>query len=160
MDQEQESKKILIVEDEADIRRVLCAYLQYAGFQVRGAAHGCEAIRIIPEFNPHLVVLDLMMQPTNGWEVLHWLRTNQICPPMPVIILTAISNIKEQVRGFEEGAMEYMEKPTQPSKLAERIRAILSLTNEQRLLLRNERMERQRRIMEQLYAPQTDDVLY
>jgi len=157
MDQAQQPKKILIVEDEADIRLILCVYLQYAGFVVQAAAHGQEAIAMIAEFKPHLIVLDLMMQPITGWEVLDWLRANQLTPPLPVIILTALSDIKEQVHGFEEGAIEYMAKPAQPSKVLERIRAILSLSPEQRLLLQQEQMEQKRSILEQLYAPRPDE---
>ncbi len=157
MDQAQEPKKILIAEDEADIRRILCVYLKYAGFVVQAAAHGQEAIAMIGEFKPHLVVLDLMMQPISGWEVLDWLRVNHFTPPLPVIILTALSDIKEQVHGFEEGAIEYLAKPAQLSKVLERIRAILSLSPEQRLLLRHEQMEQKRSILEQLYAPRLDE---
>lgn len=146
----EQAEKILIVEDESDIRRILSAYLTYAGFVVQAVARGQEAIAMIPEFKPHLVILDLMMQPMSGWEVLSWLQDNQAAPP-PVIILTALSDIKERVRGFEEGAIDYLAKPTQPSKILEQVRAILSLSPEQRQEFRHEHMEQQRRIFEQLY---------
>ncbi|HVB61577.1 MAG TPA: response regulator [Ktedonobacteraceae bacterium] len=160
MYQAQQPKRILIVEDEAEIRLILIAYLEYAGFVVQAAAHGQEAIAMIPKFMPHLVVLDLMMQPMSGWEVLAWLRARQITPLLPVIILTALSDVKEQVQGFEEGAIDYLAKPTQPSKILERVRAILSLSPEQRQVFRHERMEQQRRIFEQLYTPRPDEFSY
>lgn len=153
MDQIQQPKKILIVEDEADIRLILSAFLKYAGFAVQAARHGQEAITMISEFQPHLVILDLMMQPMSGWEVLAWLRDNQATPPLPVIVLTALFDIKEQMRGFEEGAIDYLAKPAQPSQVLERVRTILSLSPEQRQIFRREHMEQQRRIFEQLYAP-------
>lgn len=156
-----ESKaKILVVEDEAEIQQVLCVFLQYAGFEVLGVSNGQEAILNIPIFKPHLVVLDLLMQPVDGYEVLDWLRVNCLTPPLPVIVLTALTHLTEKVQGFEEGAIEYLTKPTQPSVLVERIRTILSLSVEQRMLLRSKRMDEQRRVVERLYAPQSDEFVY
>jgi DNA-binding response OmpR family regulator len=152
--------KILVVEDDEDILRVLCAFLEFASFEVQGVTNGQDAIGIIPEFCPHLVVLDLMMQPVNGFEVLNWLRVNHLTPPLPVLVLTALTDVPEQVHGFEEGAVEYMTKPTQPSVLVERINALLSLTVEQRSVLRHRRLDEQRRVMERLLRPQSDEFVY
>src|SRR5690242_3952475 len=85
-----ESTRILVVEDDADIQHVLCVYLKHSGFEVRGASDGQEAIAAIPEFNPQLIVLDLMMRPVDGWEVLHWLRARRQVAP-PVLVLTALT---------------------------------------------------------------------
>jgi|SRR5258708_5418291 len=152
--------KILVVEDDEDILRVLCVFLEFASFEVQGVTNGQDAIGIIPEFCPHLVVLDLMMQPVNGFEVLNWLRVNHLTPPLPVLVLTALTDVPEQVHGFEEGAVEYMTKPTQPSVLVERINALLSLTVEQRSVLRHRRLDEQRRVMERLLRPQSDEFVY
>jgi len=152
--------KILVVEDDEAILRVLCAFLEFAGFEVQGVTNGQEAISVIPEYCPHLVVLNLMMQPVNGFEVFNWLRVNHLTPPLPVLVLTALTHVTEQVHGFEEGAVEYMTKPTQPSVLVERINTILSLSVEQRSLLRHKRMDEQRRVMEQLLTPQSDEFVY
>jgi DNA-binding response OmpR family regulator len=100
------------------------------------------------------------MQPVNGWEVLNWLRVNSITPPLPVLVLTALTHVTQQVQGFEQGAVEYVTKPTQPSMLVARIREILSLSVEQQTLLRRKRMDEQRRVMEQIYAPQPDEFVY
>ncbi len=160
MDEMQQKSRILVVEDEADIQIVLCVYLKYAGFEVRGVSNGQEAIHAIAEFNPQLIVLDMMMQPVDGWEVLNWLQANPHTAPIAVIVLTALSHIAHQVHGLEEGAVEYITKPVQPSKLVERIRAILSLSEEQRGLLRHRRMEEQRKVLDSLYAPQPDEFIY
>lgn len=152
--------KILVVEDEADIQQVLCVFLEYAGFEVLGVSNGQEAIVSIPTFKPHLIVLDLLMQPVDGHEVLDWLRESHLTPPLPVIVLTALTHVTEQVLGFEEGAVEYLTKPTQPSVLVERIRTILALSVEQRTLLRRKRMDEQRRVVERIYAPQSDEFVY
>ena len=152
--------KILVVEDDAAILQVLCVFLEFAEFEVLGISNGEEAIHVIPEFCPHLIVLDLMMQPVSGFEVLDWLRANRKTPPLPVLVLTALTQLTEQVHGFEEGAVEYMTKPAQPSTLVERIRSILSLSVEERILLRYKRLNEQRRVVERVYAPQPDEFVY
>lgn len=152
--------RILVVEDEADILQVLCTFLQYADFEVCGVGSGEEAIQKIREFRPQLIVLDLMMQPVSGWDVLDWLRAKYITPPLPVLVMTALTHFNEQVRGFEEGAIEYMLKPTQPGLIVERIRSILSLSTEQRLMLRNQYMDEKRRVLDRLNAPQTDEFTF
>ena len=152
--------KILVVEDDAAILQVLCVFLEFAEFEVLGISNGEEAIHVIPEFCPHLIVLDLMMQPVSGFEVLDWLRANRKTPPLPVLVLTALTQLTEQVHGFEEGAVEYMTKPAQPSTVVERIRSILSLSVEERILLRYKRLNEQRRVVERVYAPQPDEFVY
>jgi DNA-binding response OmpR family regulator len=156
----EDKSRILVVEDDDDIQQVLCLFLKHSGFEVCGVLDGREAIRVIPEFGPHLIVLDIMMRPVDGWEVLHWLRANPRTPPIPVLVLTALVQLPEQVHGFEEGALEYMTKPTQPSKLVERIREILLLSVEQQALLQRKRMYEQRTILEQISAPQPDEFVY
>ena len=152
--------KILVVEDDAAILQVLCVFLEFAEFEVLGISNGEEAIHVIPEFCPHLIVLDLMMQPVSGFEVLDWLRANRKTSPLPVLVLTALTQLTEQVHGFEEGAVEYMTKPAQRSALVERIRSILSLSVEERNLLRQKRMDEQRKVVERVYAPQPDEFVY
>ncbi len=160
MDDMENKARILVVEDEADIQQVLCVFLKYAGFEVRGVSGGLEAIKAIPEFSPHLLVLDLMMQPVSGWEVLHWLRVNGIAPPLPVLVMTALTQLAQQIRGFEEGAIEYMTKPTQPGELVQRIREILLLNAEQRMLLRSQRINEQREVLDRLNAQEKDEFVY
>lgn len=154
-----QTTRILVVEDDADIQHVLCVYLKYSGFDVRAASDGQEAIAIIPEFVPHLIVLDLMMRPVDGWEVLYWLRARRELSP-PVLVLTALTQFEDQVHGFEAGALEYLTKPTQPSIIVERIRKLLSLSSEQRALLQHERSEQQRKILKRISASQPDEFTY
>lgn len=151
--------RVLVVEDDFDIRQILCVYLRYSGFEVCTASDGLEAIRLIPEFSPNILVLDIMMQPVNGWEVLHWLRARRLNPPLPVLVLTALYQPEEQVQGFEEGAIEYLSKPTQPDVIVERIRTILGLSMEQRMMLRRKRIDEQRKTLERI-AAQPDEFVY
>lgn len=152
--------RILVVEDDADIQHVLCVYLKHSGFDVRGASDGQEAIAAIPEFCPQLIVLDLMMRPVDGWEVLHWLKARQQFTPPPVLVLTALSQLEDQVHGFEAGAVEYLTKPTQPRVIVERIRKILALSHEQRTLLQRQRQDQQRKTLDLISAPQPDEFTY
>lgn len=149
--------KILVVEDEADIRQVLCFFLRHSGYDVLDVSGGQEAIQAIPEYCPHLIVLDLMMQPINGWEVLRWLRNDHKDLTLPVLILTASFHFTEQIRGFEEGAVAYITKPTQPSKVVERVQLLLSLTVEQRLLRQRTYIEMQRKAWNRIQASQADE---
>ena len=153
------STRILVVEDDADIQHVLCVYLKHSGFEVRGASDGQEAIAAIPEFCPHLIVLDLMMRPVDGWEVLHWLRSRRQVAP-PVLVLTALTQLEDQVHCFEAGAVEYLTKPTQPRVIVERIRKILALSHEQRALLQHQLQEQQRKTLDLISAPQPDEFTY
>jgi len=154
--------KVLIVEDDVRIQQVLCVFLEYSGFEVCGVRDGEEAISVIPEFCPELIVLDLMMQPVSGWEVLHWLRASgqSALQAIPVLILTALTPLAKQVQGFEAGAVEYMTKPMQPSVMVERICTILSLSVEQRLQLQQRRMDEQRMRLEHVHESQAHGFSY
>lgn len=152
--------RILVVEDDADIQHVLCVYLTHSGFEVRAASNGEEAIASIPEFCPELIVLDLMMRPVDGWEVLHWLSARRHLGIPAVLVLTALTQLEEQVQGFEAGAVEYLTKPTQPRIIVERIRKILALSSEQRATLQRERTAQQRKTLDLISAPQPDEFIY
>jgi DNA-binding response OmpR family regulator len=74
--------------------------------------------------------------------------------------MTALTNLTHQVRGFEEGAIEYMTKPTQPTVLVKRINSVLSLSAEQRMLLWHKRKDEKRKVLERLNAPELDEFVY
>lgn len=153
-------KRILIVEDDRAIQQVLCFFLKHNGFDVLGVMDGREAIREISDYDPHLIILDLVMRPVSGWDVLHWLQARRQTPPIPVLVLSALVNLTEQMHGFEEGAVEYLTKPTQPSIIVERVRALLAMSNEQRLMLQHKRIDEQRKMLERIYASQSDEFVY
>jgi DNA-binding response OmpR family regulator len=150
----------LIVEDEAAIQQVLTFFLKQNGFETRVACNGEEAIRMIPEYAPHLIILDLVMRPVSGWDVLHWLRRNRLTPPLPVLVLSALVNLTDQMQGFEEGAIEYMTKPTQPSIIVERVNTLLNLSTEQRLMLQHQRMDERRKMLDRIAAAQSDEFVF
>ena len=155
-----EKKRILIVEDEPMIQQVLCILVRHGDFDVLGVSSGQEAMLVIPEFNPHLIILDLLMHPVSGWDVLHWLRANHLTPRIPVLVVSALVHLTEQMHGFEEGAIEYIPKPTQPSIIVQRVRALLSMSIEQRRRLQLKRMDEQRKTLARLSAAQMDKFVY
>ena len=152
--------KILVIEDEADIRQVLCFFLRHSGYDVFDVASGEEAMKVIPEYQPHLLILDLMMPGVSGWDVLQWIHEVHQHPMLPVIILTALVHFSDQIRGFEEGAVEYITKPTQPMKVVERVQLLLSLTAEERLLRQRKRIDDQKKMLERLLAAKEDGFVF
>ncbi len=152
--------KILVAEDEADIRQVLCFFLRHSGYDVLDVASGEEAIKVIPEYQPDLLILDLMMPGISGWDVLQWLQAEYQHARLPVIILTALVHFSDQIRGFEEGAVEYITKPTQPMKVVERVQLLLSLTTEERLLRQRKRIDDQKKMLERLLAAKEDEFVF
>ncbi len=120
-----ERRKILIVDDEERIVRFIRMNLEHDGFIVADAFSGKEAISKLRDFNPDLILLDVMMPDMDGFEVLETLRefTN-----VPVIMLTAKGEEDDRVRGLELGADDYITKPFSPRELVSRIKAVLRRT--------------------------------
>jgi two-component system, OmpR family, response regulator RpaB len=115
-------RKILIVDDEAMIRRILSTRLTMVGYDVAVAANGVEALEVFHKEKPDLIVLDVMMPQMNGLEVCQELRkTTEI----PIIMLTALSDVADRITGLQMGADDYLPKPFSPKELEERINAIL-----------------------------------
>jgi DNA-binding response OmpR family regulator len=160
MDEVAQKNRILIVDDEPAIQQVLCFFFKLHNFEVLGVSGGQEAIQAIPEFRPQIIVLDLIMRPVSGWDVLEWLHVHRLTTQMPVLVVSALVNLSDQLRGFERGAIEYITKPTQPSVMVERVRALLAMSAEQRRMLRHKRMDEHRRILKHLYAAQAENVMY
>jgi DNA-binding response OmpR family regulator len=155
-----QQKRILLVEDERSIQQILCFFLRHHDFEVLAVSNGLAAIQVIPEFQPHLIILDLVMHPGTGWDVLHWLRANLFIPRVPVLVISALVHVAEQMQGFEEGAIEYITKPTQPSRIVERVSALLSLDIEELAVLQHKHMDEQRKTLQRLAVEQPDEFAY
>lgn len=117
-----DKKKILVVDDEEAICQILATRLTMSGYDVATAANGEEALRIFPKEAPDLIVLDLMMPKLDGLSVCRELRKTS---DVPIIMLTALGQIADRIRGLELGADDYVTKPFSPKELEARIRAIL-----------------------------------
>ncbi len=118
-------QRILIVDDEPHIRRLLATRLQTEGYDVEEAGDGEEGLRRLPDFGPDLVLLDLMMPGANGLEVLSRIRADPERGTLPVIILTAKGQDSDRDLALAGGASDFVTKPFSPMKLLTRIREIL-----------------------------------
>jgi len=114
---------ILLVDDEAPITANLAPFLERTGFQVFIASDGEQALRMITESHPDLVVMDVLMPRLDGREVLRRLRREGNW--LPIILLTQVGESVERAMALEEGADDYLNKPFDPHELAARIRAVL-----------------------------------
>ena len=121
--------KILVVDDESRMRKLVRDFLTKSGFEVLEAADGIEAINVFDANQDiALVILDVMMPGKDGLQVCREIRqTSQI----PVIMLTAKSDEQTELKGFDLGADEYISKPFSPRILVARVEAILRRTNQQ-----------------------------
>ncbi len=114
--------RILIVDDEPDIRRLVVELVERAGYDADAAADGREALRMLYESRPNLVVLDVAMPRMDGWVVLERIRD---VSEVPVLMLTAFGTEREKVRGLEAGADDYVVKPFGRDELLARVTALL-----------------------------------
>ena len=117
--------RILVVDDEADISTVLSVTLRRAGFDVRTAGDGIEAIEAIRQEPPDLVILDVMMPRADGLETLRRIREHGPTADLPVIMLSAKTQLVDKIRGFERGADDYVAKPFEPSEMLVRVQSLL-----------------------------------
>jgi OmpR family response regulator RpaB len=115
-------EKILIVDDESNVRQILETRLTIRGYSVIVAADGKEALSLFSLEQPDLVILDIMLPKIDGYTVCSELRKKS---NVPIIILTARGDISDRVMGLEFGADDYVIKPFSPNELEARIRSIL-----------------------------------
>ncbi len=116
---------ILIVEDEAALQKLLAYNLEVAGFEVAQAFDGEEALTLLAERVPDLVVIDWMIPQLSGIELLRRIRRRPEQAHLPVVMLTARAEEPDRLRGLETGADDYVTKPFSPAELVARIRAVL-----------------------------------
>lgn len=119
------AKRILVVDDEPRLAHLVRGYLERDGYEVATVGNGREALLVNREFNPDLIILDLMMPEMDGWEFMHYLRRER---DTPVIMLTARVDENDRVAGLEMGADDYLTKPFSPRELMARVRAVLRRT--------------------------------
>ena len=113
---------ILVVDDEASIRRILETRLSMIGYNVVTACDGTEALELFPTCMPDLVVLDVMMPKLDGYGVCQELRKES---DVPIVMLTALGDVADRITGLELGADDYVVKPFSPKELEARIRCVL-----------------------------------
>ena len=118
-------KKILIVDDERDIVKVLTIRLRSAGYEVATAFDGSQAVFMALKEHPDLILLDVRMPAGDGFSVAERLRRSGIDPPIPVIFLTGTPEKNSQEKAQELGARFYIKKPYDPEELLDAVRRAL-----------------------------------
>lgn len=118
-------KRILVVEDDADMRELLCFNLKRAGFLTGTAVDGIEALKKARTLRPDLILLDLMLPELDGFAVCETLRRDSITASIPIIILTAMSSQLARFTGLGAGANAFMSKPFSPTDLIQRIQDLI-----------------------------------
>jgi two-component system OmpR family response regulator len=121
--------RLLVVEDDPNILELLSASLRFAGFSVRTATNGAQAVQVAREDRPDLVVLDVMLPDLDGFEVIRKLRDGGT--RTPVVFLTARDATDDKIRGLTLGGDDYVTKPFSLEELTARIRAVLRRTSGQ-----------------------------
>ena len=125
-------ERVLIVDDDPDIQRLVSYNLSQAGFHVTTASSGRTALETVQKHPPDLIILDIMMPDIDGMEVCRTLRQRENSRRIPIIMLTARSEEIDRIVGFELGADDYVMKPFSPRELVLRVKSIFRRVGEQK----------------------------
>ena len=118
-----EKQRILIVDDDENIAELISLYLTKECFETRIVGDGESALNAVKEFNPNLILLDLMLPGIDGYQVCREVRKEEL--QVPIIMLSAKGEVFDKVLGLELGADDYMEKPFDSKELVARVKAVL-----------------------------------
>lgn len=111
-------KKILVADDEEDVKIIVQLFLESKGYEIVTAYDGLDAIDKAKSERPDLILLDIMMPVLDGFEVCRRLKSEPSTAPVPVIMISASSQSESKKRGLEAGAVDYIVKPFEPDHLA------------------------------------------
>ena len=135
--------RILVVDDEPDIVKLLKSSLEAEGYEVLTAADGEEGFRMAQTEKPDLIILDLLLPKLNGYEVCTKLKQNSNTSQIPVIFVTSLDEMDEELKGFEVGGVDYITKPVIPELVLARVRTHLKLNEvTEQLAQYSQRMEK------------------
>ena len=122
---------VLVVEDDPDLGDTIVTFLKEEGLDAKFARDGDQAMRLVDQLSPAVMILDLMMPRRDGFSVLRELRADGRISNLPVIVVTAIFGLSERLYATELGAADYVTKPFELDELIERVRNVLASRNEQ-----------------------------
>ncbi len=117
--------RVLVVEDDPDIAKLVVHYLDKAGFSTEVLTSGRDALAVLAARPPDLLILDLMLPQVDGLEICRVARSNETTAAIPIIMLTARAEESDRIVGLELGADDYLAKPFSPNELVARVRALL-----------------------------------
>lgn len=135
--------RILVVDDDVDVRKLLRRMLSIEGYAVAEAPDGPSALAEVEAFAPDLILLDVMMPSIDGNEVARRIKQNPLLPFIPIIMQTALDSTESKVEGLEAGADDYITKPIEFAELKARLRSMLRIKR-----LQEELEERERQLLE------------
>jgi two-component system sensor histidine kinase/response regulator len=144
-----ENKTILIVDDEERNIKLLKAYLQAEKYNILGASRGEEALKMVNDFNPDLILLDVMMTGIDGFEVCKRLKQDDKTQMIPVVMVTALREREDRIRALEAGADDFLSKPVDKTELLVRVKSLLHvksyhdelLNSYKEIALKNEKLK-------------------
>jgi DNA-binding response OmpR family regulator len=122
---------VLVVDDEPDIRVLCKVNLEFEGYRVIEAGDGAAAIEMAAKELPDLILLDLMMPGVDGWDVMRQLKEDEKTGAIPIVLLTAKTDEESQLRGWEQGVLDYVTKPFNPLSLAKYVETALGDRDEE-----------------------------
>lgn len=144
-----DQRKVLVVDDEADVLLLCRVNLEFEGYEVIEAGDGEEAMKKVRQHDPDVILLDVMMPKMDGWQVLAALKADPDTAEIPVVLLTAKVQDQDQIRGWSGGAADYITKPFSPLALSQVLENVLSNDPE-------EEERRRRMILEKLQLLQNN----
>jgi len=119
------ASKIVVIEDDPVIQKLITQTLLREGYEVVTASDGSAGLRTVKETNPNLVVLDISMSGLDGYQVCQYLRSDPATANLPIIMVTAMARPADQRRGFDLGADDYLPKPFALTDLITRVQSLL-----------------------------------
>jgi len=158
--------RIVIADDNGVNRMLLSGILEQAGYDVRAASDGAEALRMIESDPPEVVLLDIQMPRMSGYDVCRAMRARNGLSAIPVVFISALDDVDQKVKGFEAGGVDYVTKPFESAEVLARIGSQVKLSRLQRELeqrneeLRNRNLELQRRNVQLSLANQRTERVF
>lgn len=126
-----ERRTVLVVDDEPDVLLLCRVNLEFEGYEVIEAADGEQAMAQAHAHHPDVVLLDVMMPKMDGWQVLAAIKADDELADIPVVMLTAKVQDQDQIRGWSQGAADYITKPFSPLALSQVLQDVLETAPEE-----------------------------
>lgn len=146
----EKKSKILIVDDTVDTVELLKKRLRFEGYDTAEAYDGEEGLKQVAEYNPDLIILDVLMPKLDGYEVCQRLKSYENTKYIPILMLTARSGIEDKVKGLDIGADHYLAKPFDYKELSARVRSLVATKAAREKLVEEEKSKALERMMEEV----------
>lgn len=147
-DQNYQKARVLIVEDSQESIDLLVYFLKPTGYEIMTAGDGIEAIQMIEKAPPDIILLDIMLPKMDGFQVCERLKKNDRTFHIPIVMITALKDLKDKIRALEAGADDFISKPFDSVELLARVRSLLRLKfYHDELILRNQELEKQKQFL-------------